>query len=107
MGQGLSNGRTFLVLMWLGSSIDFHGPANRENRLMEPMIRYRHLANKLDRYCYYCEERLVEIEIVMVNGRAKKVCERCKTQSERIDHLTDDLYEQEMDRRVDMERKEG
>ena len=71
------------------------------------MIRYRHLAHNLDRHCYYCEERLVEIEIVEVNGRRHKVCERCKTQSERVDHLTDDLYEAEVDRRVDMERKEG
>lgn len=93
-----------MVLSRLGGGLDFHGPATRKDR---SMLRYRHLANKLDSFCYYCDERLIEIEIVVVDGRHHKVCGRCKTQSERVDHLTDDLFEEEMDRRVDMERKEG
>jgi len=83
-----------MVLMRLDSSSGFCHLGKLEDR---PMTKY----------CYYCDERLVEVEVVMVNGKSKLVCERCKTASERVDHLSDDLFEEEMDRRVDMERKEG
>jgi len=47
------------------------------------------------RFCNYCEEMLDEIEILVVEDERKLVCGRCK-----------EAYEEERDRRVDLERKE-
>ena len=56
------------------------------------------------RWCFHCQNRLEDEERQQWDHNGKRSCHWCL---EAMEDLSDDLYEEEMDRRVDMKRKEG
>ena len=56
------------------------------------------------RWCIHCQNRLEADERHRYDHNGKRSCHRCL---EAMDDVIDDLYEEEMDRRIDMEKKEG
>ena len=56
------------------------------------------------RWCSHCQNRLDPDEKYRYDHNGRRSCNKCLEDMERV---VDDLYEEEMDRRVDMERTEG
>ena len=54
------------------------------------------------RWCIHCQNRLGPDERQRYDHNGRQSCHRCL---EAMDDAIDDLYEEEMDRRIDMEGK--